>query len=32
MLKLSKFGINKVLQRKLKSKTWKDHLKMSEKA
>jgi len=32
MLKFSKLGLHKVLQKKLKSKTWKDHLEMSKKA
>jgi len=31
ILKLSKFGLHKLLQKQLKSKTWEDYLKMSEK-
>ena len=31
ILKFSKFGLHKLLQRQLKSKTWEDYLKMSEK-
>ncbi|MBA3025316.1 MAG: class I SAM-dependent methyltransferase [Sulfurimonas sp.] len=31
VLKLSKFGLHKLLQKRLKSKTWDDYLKMSEK-
>lgn len=30
ILKLSKFGLRKILQKQLKSKTWDDYLKMSE--
>ena len=31
LLKFSKFGLHNILQKKLKSKTWQDYLKMSEK-
>jgi len=31
ILKFSKFGLHKLLQKQLRSKTWKDHLKMSAK-
>jgi hypothetical protein len=31
VLKFSKFGLHKILQKRLKSKTWEDYLKMSEK-
>lgn len=31
LLKFSKVGLHKILQKKLKSKTWEDYLKMSEK-
>ncbi|MGJ0342972.1 class I SAM-dependent methyltransferase [Aliarcobacter cryaerophilus] len=31
ILKLSKFGLHKLLKKQLKSKTWEDYLKMSEK-
>jgi len=31
VLKLSKFGLHKLLQKQLKNKTWEDYLKMSEK-
>ena len=31
ILKFSKFGLHKLLQKQLKSKTWDDYLKMSEK-
>ncbi|WP_028845361.1 class I SAM-dependent methyltransferase [Thermodesulfovibrio thiophilus] len=30
ILKFSKFGLHKILQKQLKSKTWEDYLKMSE--
>jgi hypothetical protein len=30
LLKLSKFGLYKLLKKQLKSKTWEDHLKMEE--
>ena len=31
ILKLSKFGLHKLLKKQLKSKTWEDYLKISEK-
>jgi hypothetical protein len=31
ILKFSRFGLHKLLQKQLKSKTWEDYLKMSEK-
>lgn len=31
ILKFSKFGLHKILQKQLKSKTWEDYLKLSEK-
>ena len=31
VLKLSKFGLHKLLQKQLKSKTWEDYLKVSKK-
>jgi hypothetical protein len=31
ILNLSKFGLHKIIQKQLKSRTWKDYLKMSEK-
>lgn len=31
VLKLSKLGLHKILQKGLKSKTWEDYLKMSER-
>ncbi len=31
VLKLSKFGLHKIIQKKLQSKTWEDYLKMREK-
>lgn len=31
VLKLSRFGLHKILQKQLKSKTWEDHLNMSQK-
>lgn len=31
LLKLTKFGLDKLLEKRMKSKTWEDYLKMSEK-
>lgn len=31
LLKLTRIGLHKILQRDIKSKTWQDHLKMSQK-
>ena len=31
VLKFTKFGLHKLIQKKIKSKTWDDYLKMSAK-